>query len=481
MKSSLKKEKIMSKQTDGGERPTQEKKTRGQIAVGKIERNLIDVWRNGDKYYLLSREQNQYIPYTEKQIRKKLIREGVASGQLDSEMFSPLDDAMDYILEHRHVNTIIPCCPAVKAGYNEKGKYLVLAEPNKPELIEGDYSIIDEFFTSAFGENKHYFYGYMKNVLTGLVDFKRCKGHHLVVAGNAGKGKSYMGAVMSYITGYNGALCESSIEFVKGVKDHCREAFFNPWLVNDDAGIGNFTRAHYIERLKNINYAGSFTMRAMYGDTVSLPSNHKTVQFVNLSEQALKSVPCLDESFKNKLILLRINDDAVIPFSEFGSDDELRNEKMSDQYKAMAYYLYHEYEIPEEYKAPASDPRGLVKSFVDPSVIELVHEGMPDSKLLEILISEIDSGWYQSSELHNELATNSAYKGLNLTPVTLGRMLARISENPDIIKTAGISLAKQKHHNKAGYKWVKSSEKSGDANVTNFESLIKELELDESA
>ena len=54
----------MNKQTDGGERPTQEKKTRGQIAVGKIERSLIDVWRNGDKYYLLSREQNQYIPYT---------------------------------------------------------------------------------------------------------------------------------------------------------------------------------------------------------------------------------------------------------------------------------------------------------------------------------------------------------------------------------------------------------------------------------
>lgn len=444
--------------------------SRGQLAIERVKCGDIEIYRDLNKYYYRVPELNEFVCYTEDQVKKKIIRCGISNAKEDSELYSPFEDVIEYIQDYRNVSNIVPCCPGVKVGFHKTDKsYLVLKDYERPVMVKGNHSTLDEYFDSAFGDNKHYLFGYLKNTLNGLVNAERVKGHHLVVAGNAGKGKSYLGAVLSFLTGFGGNMCGDSIEFVKGVKDNCKSAFYNPWLVNDDMGLGGFNRNVYIERLKNINYSDSMTLRALYGDTINLRSCHRTLQFVNLSENALKSVPCMDNSFDGKLILLKMNDDTVMPYADLGSRDGERNKLMSDEYKAFAHYLYNEYEIPEEFKAPKNDPRGLVKGFIDSDVMELVQGQLPDNVLIEVMVTGLHEGLFSTTEIHNVLVHNSAYQSLNLSPVTLGRMLTRIFENPSILNGFGFTIDRKKHSGTNKFNWSKVVNK-----VVTFEGLFNE-------
>ena len=454
--------------------------TRGDIAIKEIKTGIHDIWKYGNKFYVKSNNTGEYVEYTETQMVTKLSMMGISGTANESETFSPQDVVMEYVFENRVVSNVIPCCPAVEAGfYPTKKGFLVLRNVDAPDMVKGEFPNVEEYLNKAFGENRHYLLGAVKNMLIGLVEHERSLGHHICIAGEAGKGKSFLANLISHATGFDGYMVNKVVPFIKGEKDNLKEAFYNPWLLMDDEGIGNFNRTTFCENLKHLNYGNKFTIRALYGDAVDVDSCHKTMQLVNLNEEALKGVPALDKYFQDKLILLKISDDCQVPFPELGDNNNERNERLKDEYKAFAHWLYHKYEIPELYKAdPLKGERGMVKAYSDPYVIELITESMPDSILIKSMIKLLYSGWYSASDICDELERDRDFKSLNLNSRTIGRLLSRICNHPEMIKENGVSIKQKKKNGSSGYQWVNPDVKGSKENMTDIQDFIKEVCLE---
>lgn len=246
----------------------------------------------------------------------------------------------------------------------------------------------------------------------------------LVIVGAAGAGKTLLSKIV--------------IESLTGRKDNPGKYLFNeepytdaligsPVLVVDDNTPirGNITAS----RLKELIVGDGLKYREMYGQKqpTVYPVN-ATLILTNADRFARKSVPVIDASTKDKIILFKAY--------EGGIPSDERTKRWNRLMDALPYFLA----FLDRYVAPDLDhtQRMIVPAWQNPEIMEMIFDDTTDGDLhaiIQTLLAEKPGLDGQSltanewlKELENCELTQRDIHDLYLSPRQLGRRIADLAE-----------------------------------------------------
>jgi len=340
-----------------------------------------------------------------------------------------------HFIELQHVQDVAYAgsIAGYKTGLHEicGQRVLVTSGPRLLRPQEGDWKTLRDFVGQLLGDDVRYFYAWAKSALKTLYKGAPFRpGQMLAIAGPAGCGKSLL---QNLITEMVGGRSAKPYRYMTGETAFNGDLLCNEHLMIEDeaGGLDLRVRRHFGSQLKNMIVNQVQSMHRKGRDALSVTPFWRLTISLNDEPENLAVLPPLDDSLRDKLILMRAY--AFVP--PHSPDDLAGRDRwrraLSAELPAFLRYL-QTYHIPPK----MLNVRYGCVAHQDPELLHELHALSPESELLELIdmlqIWGIDREPWEgtASDLKQALLAkdrhNLVQKLLAYSSVT-GRYLAQLS------------------------------------------------------
>ncbi len=342
--------------------------------------SLLDqYWFNGKNFYKLNHGRAVTVPRD--QLIMELRRDGFSARAKKGKPCSEVELAILAISNENRIDEVAPVVFSDERVV-EYNSHRILntsnvdpvqpadsGDPAKCPLILG---LIDQMFVDGTDVLK----AWIKRSYEAVLYKKRDQGQCMIFVGPTNRGKSLLSNRI--ISALMGGFADAS-EYAAGQTNFNKDlAGKAAWVIDDTVSAASFQdQRKATEVIKRIVANPRIEYNAKYADAVTIPWTGRVMLSVNLDANSLSVIPSLDSSNRDKIIALRVRDDAN---SEFPPNDELEA-TIAEQLPYFARYIL-DWEVPDKVKGYA---RYGVISFIDKSIASAAYDNSSRSSVAELV------------------------------------------------------------------------------------------------
>jgi hypothetical protein len=350
-------------------------------ARGKADKEAAAYYDSGRKTFWSKNTRGEWIEYTEGSLRRYLKSRGFSQGTPEGELISPLDLETLRIQQADDVHFAGALAGFPIGLYDVCGsRVLVTKGPTLISPKKGECPLLRDLLQQLLGDQAVYLWGWLKSAVRSLVAGPPFRpGQVLAIAGPAGCGKSLLQGI---ITELLGGRVAKPYRYLIGDTSFNSELFSAEHLaIEDEAASTDLrTRRHFGSQVKNLLVNEVQSFHAKGRQAISLTPFWRVSCTLNDEPENLMVLPPLDESLRDKLILLRASP-VEYPFAS----DDLEQRK--------AYRVALSAELPafmaalSAWRIPRDlvDKRYGVTAYQNPELLQELDALAPEYKLMSLI------------------------------------------------------------------------------------------------
>ena len=334
---------------------------------------------SGKQKYICKVKDGTFINLTLADVRRRLKKLGISARRDPLTELSFCDDAVDHIQNFQSVKWV-GALAGYKCGMIEQHgtRVLVDSEAKEVEFQDGDYSVLEEYLNNMLGLDPRQldtFLYWWRGVL-----FERAKPRQvIVIAGDAGCGKSLLQQLITYSLGGRSA---KPYRYLTGRTEFNAELVGASHLVCDDEASGTDwrSRERLANELKQIVVGTEHRLHAKGRDAIMLSPRWTASISLNLEPESLEVLPIIDKSLADKIILLKAENHPMPMPTETEEQRKAFLEELTRGVRALFWYL-REMEVPEEY----ASPRYVCCEYHHPEILRALRSISKEAELLDMI------------------------------------------------------------------------------------------------
>jgi hypothetical protein len=359
-------------------RPAQKKEPKLSATRMKSPEAYYDV---GRQCYWIQDCGGNWITVNETSLKRQLKACGFSASVPKGERLSALDRRLIEIQLNRDVAYAGPLA-GYKMGLIEicGERILVTRSPKLITPVNGEWPTIRKLQENLFGQDQlPYVRGWEKIAVESLRAGHLRPGQILVLAGETGCGKSLY---QNLITELLGGRTAKPYRYMTGGTDFNAELFGAEHLMIEDesASTDIRSRRHFGARCKDFTVNAMQSCHAKGRQALSLKPFWRVSVSVNDEPENLSVLPPLDDSLKDKIMLLKANKAPMPMPTETLQQREEFWQTLLNELPAYLWYLTH-WKIPKDLKCE----RFGISHFHHPDLLEALSEISPEEKLLALI------------------------------------------------------------------------------------------------
>ncbi len=339
-----------------------------------------------------------WMDQTETSLRRLLRSMGFSPDREDDNGLNEVEQQLLRIQQNHDVDYAGPLA-GYQSGFFEiaSSRVLVTRGPSFPAIKAGKYDTLDRFVRTLLKDQTIYFLGWLRSAVQSLRAGPPWRpGQMLALAGPSGCGKSLL---QSLITEILGGRVAKPYRYLTGEDKFNSELFGAEHLaIEDEAASTDLrTRRHFGAQLKNLIVNEVQKNRGHYRGGISLTPFWRVSISLNEETENLMVLPPLDDSLKDKIILLKATP-AELPFSTDNLEERKRfRERLTAEIPAFLAAL-REWRIPQKLK----DKRYGITAWQNPELTQELESLAPEFRLLNLIdalgvVSDFNLEWTGSS------------------------------------------------------------------------------------
>ena len=342
--------------------------------------SLLDqYWFNGKNFYKLNHGRAVTVPRD--QLIMELRRDGFAPRPKKGKPCSEVELAILAISNENRIDEVAPVVFSDEQVV-EYNSHRILNTSNVAPVQPADngdpkncpliLGLIDQMFVDGTDVLK----AWMKRAYEAILYKRRDQGQCMIFVGPTNRGKSLLSNRI--VSALMGGFADAS-DYAAGQtafnKDLAGKA---AWVIDDTVSAASFQdQRKATEVIKRIVANPRMEYNAKYADAISIPWTGRVMLSVNLDANSLSVIPSLDSSNRDKIIALRVRDDAT---SEFPPNDELEA-TITEQLPYFAKYLL-DWKVPDKIKW--SSRYGVI-SYIDTTIASAAYDNSSRSTVAELV------------------------------------------------------------------------------------------------
>lgn len=345
--------------------------------------------------YWTKNKRDEWITINETSLRRHLRQHGFSPKRVEGESLSPLDACFNKIQNEFDVAYAGPLAGYPKGPVTICGRRILVTDSAKlitPE--ERPHSIIEKILWNMLGEQQlPYFQGWLKTACESQACGIRRPGQALVLAG---KGDSYKSLLQNLITEILGGRSAKPYRYMSGATEFNGDLFGAEHLMIEDdiASCDIRARRNFGTRIKEFTVNEVQSCHPKNRPALSLTPFWRMTISVNDEPENLLILPPLDESLKDKLILLKASkQESVMPTITLEERKRFWQALLAEL-PGFIWKLMH-WEIPADIKGG----RFGVLHFHHPDLLQALEDAAPETKVLALIDTAFKHGvWNKEKE-----------------------------------------------------------------------------------
>jgi len=345
---------------------------------------LDEYWFNGKTFFKLLNNIAVQIPRD--QILLELRQMGFNPKQKKGAVLSEVESALLVISNQNRIHEIAPVVFSKERIVECSGSRILntsTIEPVEP-AENGDpknWPFLHEWLHQLFDNSTarptiEFFFAWMKRFYEAVLDRESRQGQALILVGPTNKGKSLLSNRV--ISGLVGGFSDAS-DYLSGHtkfnKDLGRVA---AWVIDDTTSASSFQdQRKATELIKRAVANPRIEYMAKYADALSIPWAGRVIMSLNMDANSLSVIPALDSSNRDKLMALKVRDDAT---SKFPSN-KILEESIWKELPHFGKWLL-DWVVPHEIE---SYGRFGIVSFIDITVSSAAYDNSSRSSVAELV------------------------------------------------------------------------------------------------
>ena len=384
------------------------------------------------KEYLWPLASGGWIPLNETQCKRHLRADGYRTKPEEGEPISAVDKALIELQVRRGVDYAGPLAGHRAGHYRMQGKdILVTTSPVIPKPEPGEWPTIMALLDSLLFDVDHdqlgTFYAWVKTFLESLMHGPPRTGQALALCGPIGCGKSLLQVLLTILMG---GRVSKPYQFALGESGFNADLFQAEHLCIEDEAPSTDMRARRTlgAFIKGVAANQVHRLHAKNRDAVTLEPLWRLTISCNDEPEHLLTLPPLDESILDKIIMLRCSRPET-PFND-GTPTGRRDywNRLVSEVPAFVHHLLG-WQIPEHLACS----RFGVKAFQHPALVEALLELSSERKCLSLIEMAVDLPWEGTAEelerlLREHSSTRYEAGQLLKWQAALGTFLGRLSK-----------------------------------------------------
>jgi hypothetical protein len=266
--------------------------------------------------------------------------------------------------------------------YFEDSRALITKSPTLIEPKEGDFPNILAYMGGLFRsdpEQVQYVMWWIKDTLDALYAGRPRQGMALVLAGEAGCGKTLFKEFLKVLFG-GGEVYPYA--YMMGKDSFNEELTQAPlWVVDDEAADTTLSaRIKFGAEIKKVVANSAMRCRGMHQTAITLNPLRRLVICVNVEPDRLLVLPPIDDDIADKMLITKCVQPCPWPMPMSQQEEkDLFFQKLIEEMPAFIHWLHVEHEhIPIEYRG-----RFGVRHYHNPEISESLLEISPEMQLAE--------------------------------------------------------------------------------------------------
>lgn len=341
--------------------------------------------------YWIENTRHEWISVNESSLRRLLRKHGFSSKRGERELLSPLDLCVCEIQTQHDVAYAGPLSGRDKGFVELCGQRILVttsAKLIKPR--EKPYPTLEALLTKMLGEEQfRYFKAWLKIAYEALEAGVRRPGQMLVLAGPR---DSYKSLMQNLITEILGGRSAKPYRYMSGATDFNGDLFGAEHLMIEDdiASCDIRARRNFGARIKDFTVNEVQSCHAKNRQAISLKPFWRVSVSVNDEPENLLILPPLDDSIKDKLLLLKVQSQPPIRRTVTLEERSEFWRTLLDELPGFVWALKR-WDIP----AQIQGGRFGVLHFHHPDLLQAINDSAPETKLLAL----IDAAMKQKIEI----------------------------------------------------------------------------------
>ena len=409
----------------------------------RLAQSVDGVYFDGTRYWLKSSDEVWRALSKEDYVLRLRLSGFSHNPRKKGDPASEIDEVLRYVQDTRRIDSIGPFVFRKEETVHFNGQKFLNSpkrEPMKPAAQgeESDFPWLATYFRKIWDPHpvtgimpRDYFLAWLQRTYTHALEGNPVSGQAVIMAGPKGVGKSLFATyIMREIFGGGTDAGKYLLEGGSGFSKELGS--MGVWWVDDNTSASSFNdHRRFSEMLKKFVATPLAPYHPKYQDSVLLPWYGRLLITCNLDADSLTSLPQLDGTILDKLMLFKLN----LTYAP----DFLPNAQMETLLqRELPHFLrwLMDYDPNPEVLDPAN-PRYGVKSYHHPDLMNAAREASPDHRLAEILdmwvkqmklLGEEDVWEGSSTELLARMSLSDELKVVlrDYTPIKLGNALGKI-------------------------------------------------------
>lgn len=354
------------------------------------DREQIYFYPDSGNYYAEDAA-GKWIKVSSSDVEDELRKLGFNDQRMNGEVLSALKEEKRRIRRENNVDYVGPVA-GYTAGWMKQDelKILVTSTTKLIEPVKGEFPLIDHILNELLREKRKYFDAYCKTTHEGLelcLNTKECTyGPVVIFAGPKNCGKSLVAATI--LTPLLGGKSEDPFQYFVGETPFNAELTGAGHLILEDSSSAKdiATRRRLGQEIKK--YAANVKKKS-HGknkDGITLKPFQRLSVSVNDEPEDLETLPPMIDSLLDKILLFRCYPVGLPMPAETPQEKFALATAIAKEMPAYAYYLRHEFQIPEDIKVKGKGMRYGFNVFQDPVILERIEGTSPEAQVLEMLV-----------------------------------------------------------------------------------------------
>jgi len=354
-----------------------------QYEKTKLGDLLDNYWFNGTKFFKLLHGTAVVIP--KEQLILELKKLGFLPRAKKGQTVSEVEAAILSISNDNRIDEIAPIIWS-KDRVVQTNSHRILnsqnvhpvepAENGDPKNWPYIHKWLNQLFVNDKRPTIEYFHAYMKRFYESVLFRKAKQGQGLILVGPTGRGKTLIARriIGALVGGYSDAS-----EYICGQTSFNKELARVPcWCVDDTKSAASFQdQRKATEIFKRVVANPDISYMAKYCDELSIPWSGRIILTLNMDANSLSVIPSLDSSNRDKIMALRISDDAT---QDFPSNEDLEELILNE----LPYYAKWLLDWNPPIELVGRSRYGVV-SYIDNSIASAAYDNSSRSSIAELV------------------------------------------------------------------------------------------------
>lgn len=347
-----------------------------------------ELYYDGQKYFYQD-QTGAWQDSVVENIRRKLVVENRLSGKAENGDASELDRALNYITMHNRVDLAQSCPFYPKGVFLRHGKRIlnmhtrdVVPPADGPAEWgpNGKFPWMSRFWDHALAsdEQKDLVLARWRREYLGCLN--RCpeQGQALIICGDAGLGKTFISRGM---IGYSlGGFAEAASYFTGS--DGFNSELFDValWVIDDGTSLSSDLIHRVLsEKMKQSVANGEHRCNEKFRKAGMNTWEHLIIMTCNRDPESLRSIPSLDLSSRDKLIIVLMNSNSPVKFPPKSELQKIIEQEMPHFLRWLV-----DWQVPA-HVTEGADNRFGIRAYCEPSLLRAANQSTATNGFFELL------------------------------------------------------------------------------------------------